>query len=137
MIRLLRFGVAGVIGFLVDAGILTLLVGPLGIDPYLARVPSFLAAATTTWLVNRHWTFADRGGGVAGGQWGRYVLAMLAGGAVNYATYAALIATVPLARAWPVLGVAAGSLAGMAVNYASSNWWIFRARHERRDPAPR
>lgn len=128
MSRLLRFGVAGTIGFLVDAGVLLLLIHGLGLDPYTARVPSFLAAATATWLINRYWTFADRRNAARGAEWGRYVLAMLAGGIVNYATYAALVATVDPVRAWPVLGVAAGSLAGMLVNYASSNWWIFRAR---------
>lgn len=127
--RLLRFGVAGTIGFLVDAGVLQLLIGPLAMNPYLARVPSFLIAATCTWLVNRYWTFADRRNRDSrAGEWGRYLLAMLGGGLVNYATYAALLASVPLVRSWPVLGVAAGSLTGMVVNYLSSHFWIFRAR---------
>lgn len=128
MTRLLRFGVAGVIGFVVDAGVLMVLIATFGIGPYLARVPSFLAAATATWLVNRYWTFADRRNAARGAEWGRYVLAMLGGGAVNYAVYATLVATVDTVRIWPVLGVAAGSLAGMVVNFASSNWWIFRGR---------
>lgn len=128
MRRLLRFGVAGVIGFLLDAGVLLLLIGSAGLGPYIARLPSFLAAATATWLVNRYWTFADRRNAGRGAEWGCYVLAMLGGGVVNYTVYALLVATVEPVRIWPVLGVAAGSLAGMAVNYASSNWWIFRSR---------
>ncbi len=126
MTRFLRFGVSGVAGFLVDAGVLTLLTVVVGINPYAARVPSFLAAATVTWLINRYWTFADRRGSDRGREWRRYLAAMLIGGLVNYAVYALLVATLaPVAR-WPVLGVAAGSLAGMVVNYLSSSRWIFR-----------
>lgn len=126
MKRVLRFGLAGAIGFAVDALLLQLLIGPFGLDPYVARVPSFLAAATSTWLINRNWAFADRRAHGRLHEWLRYLLAMLAGGAVNYGCYALLIATLPLVRSWPVLGVAAGSLAGMAVNYLSSRFWIFR-----------
>ncbi len=127
MTRFLRFGVSGVAGFLVDAGVLALLTAVAGLNPYLARLPSFLAAATTTWLINRYWTFADRRGKDRGREWRRYLLAMLVGGLVNYAVYALLVATVATVARWPVLGVAAGSLAGMMVNYLSSSRWIFRA----------
>ena len=41
---------------------------------------------------------------------------MSGGAAVNYGVYALLLATVSLVAAWPVLGVAAGSLAAMVVN---------------------
>lgn len=127
MTRFLRFGVSGVVGFAVDAGVLMLLTTGFGLNPYLARVPSFLAAATTTWLINRHWTFADRRSSDRTREWQRYLLAMLGGGLVNYGVYALLVATLePVAR-WPVLGVAAGSLAGMVVNYLSSSRWIFRS----------
>jgi hypothetical protein len=30
-------------------------------------------------------------------------------------------------REWPAIGVAAGSIAGAAVNFLSSKYWIFRA----------
>jgi putative flippase GtrA len=125
VIRLLRFGVGGVLGFLVDSGVLYALLAA-GLGPYAARVPSFLCAATATWLVNRYWTFADRRSDRGGAEWGRYVLAMVVGGALNYAVYALLVAQSDLVRAWPVLGVAAGSLAGMVVNFLSSWFLVFR-----------
>jgi putative flippase GtrA len=123
--RLLRFGVVGVIGFLVDAGVLMLLTGPLVLNAYLARVPSFLMGATSTWLCNRYWTFADRRGRNRLREWSRYMAAMLVGGLVNYGTFALAVATVDAVRAMPVIGVALGSVAGMFVNYASSSRLIF------------
>lgn len=126
--RLLRFAVAGFAGFAVDAGVLGLLIGPFALNAYLARVPSFLLAATATWLLNRYWAFADRRTGKHITEWARYLLTMIGGGVVNYATYALLLATVPVVARWPVLGVAAGSLAGMAVNFVAAQRWIFRGR---------
>jgi len=46
---------------------------------------------------------------------------------VNYGTYAALIALVPLVSAHPVIGVAAGAIAGMFGNFVLSRRLVFRA----------
>jgi putative flippase GtrA len=135
--RLLRFGVVGVIGFLVDAGVLMLLTGPLTLNAYLARVPSFLMGATSTWLCNRYWTFADRRGPDRLREWSRYMAAMLVGGLVNYGTFALAFATVDAVSAMPVIGVALGSVAGMFVNYASSSRLIFGGDRQRPDSSGR
>lgn len=126
--QLFLFGIAGLIGFIVDAGLLRACVSLLHWNAYAARFLSFLAAATATWLFNRHHTFrGSRHYGLLG-EWLRYVLAMCGGFAVNYSIYAALYYHVDLVRHLPELGVAAGSLGGMAVNFASSRWWIYRHR---------
>jgi putative flippase GtrA len=51
---------------------------------------------------------------------------MTGGFVVNYGTYALLYTFVEIVRTYPELGVAAGSVAGLVVNYASSRWWIYR-----------
>lgn len=125
--QLFRFGVVGVAGFLVDAGVLTVAIAA-GLGPWIGRIVSYLAAASTTFALNRAWTF--RGRAAAGGigtQWARFVTLNLGGFALNYATYAALIATVPLVAAHPVLGVAAGSVVGMGANFFLSRHFVFRA----------
>lgn len=124
--QFLRFGVVGTVGFLVDATVLLGMLA-LGLGPYGGRVVSYLAAASTTFALNRAWTFssANRDAPVAA-QWGRFVLLNLVGFCANYGTYAALIATVPLVAQYPVLGVAAGSLAGMFINFGLSRQFVFR-----------
>lgn len=130
MPQFLLFCVGGVIGFVVDAGVLRLLVSGAGMNAYVARLISFLCAATATWLWNRHNTFrGTRRYGLLG-EWTRYLLAMSGGFAVNYGTYALLYTFVPLVRRYPELGVAAGSVAGLVVNYASSRWWIYRREQD-------
>lgn len=125
MKRPLRFALGGVLGFAVDSAVLHLLIAGTGLGPFAARVPSFLAAATATWLVGRYWTFADLRGAGRGREWRRWIAAMAIGGAVNYAVYAAAVAASATVRSWPVLGVAAGSLAGMVLNYLSARYWVF------------
>ncbi|AWV23005.1 Hypothetical protein HVPorG_02224 [Roseomonas mucosa] len=122
-----RFGVVGGIGFVVDSAVLMAAIA-LGAGPYGGRVLSYLAAATTTWALNRAWTFRGRGAGPAHRQWARFLLVNLVGFALNYGTYALLLSNMPLVAAHPVLGVAAGALAGMGGNFALSRRFVFTDR---------
>ncbi len=132
--ELLWFCVAGVIGFGVDVSVLLALVGGLGLGAYLARVLSFVAAATATWLVNRGVTFAatrtDGAKRSVAGEWARYLLAMTVGGAMNFGVYATIVNV--WGQAWPVLvaGVVAGTAVGMGFNFLASRHWVFTSeRH--------
>jgi putative flippase GtrA len=124
--RTLRFGLVGVIGFLVDAGWLALLIGVAG--PYRGRVVSFSIAVLVTWVCNRSFTFADRRSGLTRGrEFGRYFAAMLGGGVVNYGTYALIVFFFGSGDWIPFIGLAAGSLAGMVINLTLANLVVFRA----------
>jgi putative flippase GtrA len=119
-----RFALVGGVGFLVDAGVLTLVFDALG--PYWGRAVSFFCGALTTWFLNRRYTFADRHSGLqTGREFGNYLGAMLAGGAINFGVYALLVGFAPFFAAWPVLAVAAGSLSGMAVNFTLARYLVF------------
>lgn len=123
--QLPAFALAGAVGFLVDAGILYAALA-VGLDYYSGRVVSFCAAVITTWLINRHWTFAAVRVKPSVKEFARYFGAMALGGAVNYATYAIVIAIVPRAPWLPLAAVAAGSIAGLGVNFATARAWVFR-----------
>jgi putative flippase GtrA len=127
LLEFLRFGVVGTIGFIVDTAVLYAGLA-LGLGLYGGRAVSYLAAATTTWALNRVWTFRGRGNGRVHQQWALFLLVNLIGFAMNYGTYAALIAFVPMVAAHPVLGVAAGAIAGMFGNFLLSRQLVFRAR---------
>lgn len=122
--RLLRFGLVGAAGYLVDAGLLQTMVQWGGINPFLARLGSFVAAASATWWLNRKYTFAASHQ-ASGGEWLRYITAMTLGGLINYAAFAAALLWLPHPLRQPWLAVACGSLAGMAANYYTSSRFIF------------
>ncbi|HVO03104.1 MAG TPA: GtrA family protein [Candidatus Cybelea sp.] len=130
--QFVRFGVVGVLGFLVDAGLLRELLAA-GLGYYGGRAISFLAAATTTWILNRSFTFRRdaRPRTHPAAEWFAYVGLMLIGGGANYGVAALAYESVDLVRQHPEIAVALGSLAGMAINYWSAKIMIF----ERRSPS--
>jgi putative flippase GtrA len=123
--RLLSFAIVGVAGFVVDSGTLYLGI-ELGAGLRLGRVFSYLTAMTATWAMNRRLTFSDTSSPRLFAEWARYGVSQLAGAAANLGVYYALIqGSAPVAR-HPVLGVAAGSLAGLAINYLVARRFVFR-----------
>lgn len=126
--QFLRFSLIGVVGFVVDSVALMLAMRGLGLGLYSGRVLSFFVAATATWSLNRRFTFATVDHRPLIVQWVRFVMANSLGGGTNYGVYAALVTFVPFVTRHPVLGVAAGALAGLAFNFSISKFWVFRTQ---------
>ncbi|MCO6418902.1 GtrA family protein [Siccirubricoccus sp. KC 17139] len=129
-----RFGVVGVAGFIVDAAVLMAGIA-LGLGPWLGRALSYLLGATTTFALNRAWTWRHAPRDAVGRRWALFLLVNLVGFACNYGTYAFMLTHLPLAAAHPVIGVAAGSLAGMVGNFLLSRRFVFARGGEAR-PLP-
>lgn len=124
--QFLRFAVIGAAGFFVDAGVLLLARDMLGLDLYTGRVLSYLCAATFTWICNRRFTFTYAERAAPARQWLRFLGANALGGLVNYSVYALIVTFTQTGTTWPVTGVAAGSIAGLAFNFTASKLWVFR-----------
>ena len=128
--QLPRFLIAGVFGFIVDAGVLYAALA-LGSGAYAARALSFVSAVITTWWINRRWTFGAESPSPSLREFQRYLSAMLVGGALNYATYALILGIVPMTNWLPLAAVAAGSVAGLAMNFLVARFWVFRKSPQR------
>jgi len=124
LVQFLMFGSVGTVGFLADTATVYATRHALGL--YGAGAVAYLVAATVTWGLNRSWTFRGQGGGAVHRQWARFLLVNLAGFTLNRGTYALLVTFVPLCAAQPVFAVAAGSIAGMFVNFRLSRTMVFR-----------
>ncbi len=127
--QFLRFCVAGVLGLVVDVSVLYILSPALGW--YGARVVSFTTAASTTWWLNRTFTFGPGANAVHAlpiwQQYARYMVSMLGGAVLNYSAYAATLHWVHLPGA-AALGVALGSCAGLTANYLSARHLVFKSQ---------
>jgi putative flippase GtrA len=124
MRRILLFALVGGAGFLVDAGMLALLlhVSPLG--PFSARIVAIAAAMLVTFWLNRTFTFgrSDRGLAAEGTRYGGVgVSAAL----LNYAVYSVILLVFP--AVWPVLAVAIASLAAMVWSFLGYSRFVFGA----------
>jgi putative flippase GtrA len=97
----------------------------LGIGPYLAGAFAYLVAASTTWALNRKFTFRSAAPTRPRTQWTRFVISNAVGGAVNYGVFAGLIASQVPYLSEPGVAVAAGSIAGLAFNFTISRLYVF------------
>lgn len=126
--ELVFFGIAGILGYLIDVALTTVFLPFVG--PYVARVPSFIGAATVTWLFNRRFTFADteRRYQHLWKEYLHYLGLMVFGLATNYTVYAVSITLIGSNKYAIPLCVAFGSLAGMVVNYVNSKKHLYRTK---------
>ena len=122
-----KFAAIGAAGFVVDAAVLQAAISGVGLSPYTARVVSYGAAATVTWWLNRRITFRAQASHDAVREWLRFLGANAAGGALNYAVFAALVASSAFFAGHPAVAVAAGSLSGLVCNFTLSRRLVFGA----------
>ncbi len=118
-----RFGLVGVVGYIVNAGLVEIFVQSMG--PVKAQMLAFPAAVTVTWWLNRQFTFGASAHRLHH-EWLRYVLANMLGWAVNNGCYLWMVFSVPLAYQHPAIAVAVGSLAGMLLNFSASRLIVFK-----------
>ena len=115
--QILRFGVVGTLGFIVNAGIVEILQGSL--PPVRSQVIAFPIAATCTWALNRRYTF-QKTTRPAHQEWVHYVSSNIVAWTVNNAICAYALWRVTLAQQHPALAVALGSLAGMLFSFTAA-----------------
>jgi putative flippase GtrA len=121
--RFFRFAFIGVIGFGVDAAAVAVFVRLLGVGPYQARLGSYFFAVATTWWLNRRFTFHSTS--PPGREFVAFLVANAFGAMINLLVYAAIIAWRGAGGWMPVIGVAAGSLAGLSTNFLLSSKVVF------------
>lgn len=128
----IKFSLVGIVGFAIDSSVLVLLLAA-GLDPFSGRLCSYLVAASGTWYCNRRITFRDRRSAAATRQWLNFLAANSIGAVVNYGTFAALVLLESTVAQHPVVGVAAGSIMGLACNFTLSRAVVF---HADKPPSP-
>lgn len=92
--RLFSFAFAGGSGFVIDIGVLWLLLHLTPMGPFSARVISIACAMTSNFLINRTFTFG-RSDRTLIEEGARYSSIGLIGAGLNYVIYAALLLAIP------------------------------------------
>ncbi len=128
--QFVRFSIVGVVGLVVDVSVLLFVMNFFGAGPYAGRAVSFLCAATSTWYMNRHFTFAKRPDVHKGKEWLLFVLCGTIAGLLNYGAYALFVFLVGLNSWSAIVGVGLGSCTGLLLNYTLSRHIVFRHSHQ-------
>lgn len=125
LITLLRFGLVGVLGFAVDAGVMQALVTFAGWGPVQARAVSIPVAVLATWALNRTITFRDSDAPVLRSL-ARYIAVSATGAAVNFVVYTGLVLSSRTMAAAPLAALAIASIVALLVNFLGSKHFAFR-----------
>ncbi|HMD52642.1 MAG TPA: GtrA family protein, partial [Solirubrobacteraceae bacterium] len=122
-LQLIRFGLVGAIGFVVNIAVYALFVHSIGVNYRLAAVAAWLVAVLNNFILNRYWTF-DAGDGLARFQAVRFlVVSLVAFG------FSLLLLTlfVEVAGIAPVPAQALAVAAATPLNFLGNKLWSFRA----------
>jgi dolichol-phosphate mannosyltransferase len=120
-VQLVRFGLVGGSGYVVNLGLYTLLVHAAAMDYRVAAVFGFLAAVINNFWWNRHWTF-DAADGHAGFQSARFLVVSLAAFVVQFALLQLFVDGFGLTK---VAGQALSIAAAMPLNFLGNKLWSF------------
>lgn len=132
-LQLVRFGLVGGIGFVLNVAVYAALVHGGGLEYRVASVAAWLVAVLNNFVLNRHWTFDAREEGRAHHQAMRFLLVSLVAEAVSLLLLTLFVETVHLAKVPAQALAVAGS---MPLNFLGNKLWTFRSGAES-DPVAR
>ena len=118
--QLIKFGLVGVSGYLINLGVFALLTGNLGVHHLIAAVGAFCVAVSSNFFWNRHWTFAA-GQGHAGFQAARFFAVSVAALIVNLVVLEALVG----ASMGELPAQAIAVAVAMPFNFLGNKLWTF------------
>lgn len=123
--RVLRFGLVGFFGFIIDAGVLSLFVNAGG-GLYVSRLVSFPCAVTITWYLNRIWSFKGTATKRPIMEYGVYFGVQVVAALANLAAYAVVLNRFFGDQATMVIpALAIGAALGMVINFVGSQALVF------------
>jgi putative flippase GtrA len=123
-LQLVRFGLVGAIGFIVNLAVYAVFVHPIGVDYRVAAVAAWMVAVANNFILNRHWTF-DARDGRARFQALRFVLVSLVAFGCSLLLLTLLVESGGLAKV-PAQAIAVA--ASTPLNFLGNKLWSFRSR---------
>jgi putative flippase GtrA len=123
-LQLVRFGIVGGVGFIVNLAVYTLFVHSVGVDYRVASVVAWLVAVANNFVLNRHWTF-DARDGQARFQAARFLVVSLVAEAASLLLLTLFVEGAGIPKVPAQALAVAGS---MPLNFLGNKLWSFRAR---------
>lgn len=135
LIRFLRFGLIGCLGFAVDAGIVFSLVYGLNASPLFSRFPAWLIAVSVTYAANLAFTFRDTKAFLPRKRsrikrYLLYVSSQALGGGVNISTYLIVMTWL---HSSIFIGLLSGTLVGLAFNFTGASLIVSKRSPQKTD----
>ena len=126
--KILKFAITGGLGTVTNLLLFFLLADMLHINATIASIACFFVACTQNYIINHIWTFKTESNCKRPSLqlWVKFIIASLIGLAINLAVLNILIHLIEWQ--YKVIPQAMGILAGMAFNFISSNFFVFKKK---------
>ena len=121
--QLVRFGLVGGLGFVVNLAVYTLLVHGASVDYRAASVAAWIVAVANNFFWNRHWTF-DAREGIAHHQAMRFLLVSIVTEAISLSLLTVLVEAGGLSKV-PAQAIAVA--AATPLSFLGNKLWSFKA----------
>lgn len=126
LVKLVKFGITGVMNTAVDFLVYTLLVSFFSMGLYVSQIISYSCGMLNSYVVNRKWTFSTKNGFFSG-ELVRFIVLnlsmMLLGMGIIYVCTQKLMLHKLVAKLISTLLV-------LIINFLISNFWVFRSRSD-------
>jgi dolichol-phosphate mannosyltransferase len=120
-VQLLKFGIVGGSGYLVNLAVFAILAGSLDVHHIPAAIGAFCVAVTSNFLWNRYWTFGP-GDGSAGFQAARFFAVSLAALGLNLVVLEVLLSS---GGTGELTAQAIAVAVAMPFNFLGNKLWTF------------
>ncbi len=121
-LQLVRFGLVGGVGFIVNVAVYALFVHSVGLDYRAASVVAWLVAVMNNFVLNRYWTF-DASEGRAHFQAMRFLVVSLVAEVCSLLLLTLLVEGAGIAK---IPAQALAVAASMPLNFLGNKLWSFR-----------
>jgi putative flippase GtrA len=131
-----KFGVVGAFNYALDVGLFNALVlGPLSGRPLTAKTISTIVAVTSSYFMNRHWTFKHRAGSGLAREYGIFVVLSAIGLGITLAClgFSEYVLDQHSLLARNIAGNVVGVALAMIFRFWSFKRWVFLAPDARDD----
>jgi putative flippase GtrA len=122
-LQLMRFGIVGGVGFVVNLLVYAALAEGLGLEYHVASAFAWLVAVANNFFMNRHWTF-DATHSRPHGQAARFLVVSLVAFAFSQVALTIFVEDVGLGK---VVAQAIAVLLSMPLNFIGNKLWSFRS----------
>ncbi len=122
-LQLVRFGLVGAVGFVVNIAVYAVFVHSFGVEYRLAAVAAWLVAVVNNFVLNRHWTF-DARDGRARFQAVRFLVVSLIAFGVSLVLLTLLVEGAGVAKV-PAEAIAVAGVTPL--NFLGNKLWSFRS----------
>jgi putative flippase GtrA len=119
--QLLKFGIVGGSGYLINLAVFEVLTGSLDVHHTIAAIGAFCVAVTSNFLWNRYWTFGP-GDGPAGFQAARFFAVSLLSLGLNLIVLEALVSSRTVGE---LTAQAIAVAVAMPFNFLGNKLWTF------------